>query len=274
MNRMGLRQENLPENLPKNLPEKFRAQLFLTALTIICVSSQLQARVFDFNRENFAVYVGGSFGNSNLGDGAYGLSSGWGTSTDRSVQTTTAAEFGFIFAATRVNLLLGVEYLMPRDQTTVNGSDTAGNQLFSLHSTVTALIPQATLEFITYRGPNSRLFLGLGYGYAMVSLSNQYAMTAAGTTELGVGSYKESGSATSSLYKAYLGWEFLFTDNVTLTFDAGYRYLIVPTISASQSAIAIGGSESQGANLTNMDGSNRSLNLGGGFLGLSLRFYL
>jgi len=246
--------------------------ILIFSLALFAVSDA-EARVFDLKDAHFAVVVGGSFGSSAESSDAYGLSSGTGTQVDKTVQTTTSGELGFLFSTNRFNLRLGGEYLVPRDQVGVNGTNAGGTQLFSLHSTVSAVIPEVTLELTPFRRPNSHGLLGLGYGYAFVSLNQQYTMTSAGQSALGVGNYTEIAAASAPLYQAYVGWEFVFTENITLSFAAGYRYLVVSSLQATQAANAISQTETSSSTLTNMDGSVRTLDLSGEFGSMNLRFY-
>ena len=241
---------------------------------LIILQPLAEGRVFDFKSESFALYFGGSFGSINAGDGAYALASGHGTQFDKKVQSATSAEFGFLFAATRFVLKFGGEYLMPREQTGITGTSVAGTALFTLNSTIAAFIPMGNLEILFWKGTTSRGFFGGGYGQAFVTLSNEYLLTSAGTTALGVGDYREMAAGTAPLYQSYLGWEFLFTDTATLAFQIGYRSIKVQGLSATQPVSAITGPESTNSSIFNMDGGQRSLDLGGGFANINFRFYL
>lgn len=252
-----------------------RIGIWLLFAAACMVANGAQARVFDFKNESFAVYVGGSFGGINAGDGSYALASGYGTQFDKSVQSATSAEFGILLSGSRLALKLGGEYLMPRDQIGIIGSDTGGNKLFDLNSTMAAFIPQGNLELLFFKGSTSRGFIGGGFGEAFVSISNEYTFTAAGRSALGVpGDYKEMAAGTAPFYQAYLGWEFLLTDVATLAFQLGYRSIHVQGLSATQPVTAITGTEIKDEPVINTDGSQRSLDLGGAFANINLRFYL
>ncbi len=246
----------------------------LLLLPVLVAVPTAEARVFDFKSESFALYVGGSFGSINAGDGAYALASGHGTQFDKKVQSATSAEFGLIFSATRFVLKFGGEYLMPRTQTGITGTSAAGAELFTLNSTVAAFIPMGNLELLFWKGATSRGYIGGGYGQAFVTLSNEYLFTAAGTSAFGVADYKEMAAGTAPFYQTYFGWEFLFTDTATLAFQLGYRSIKVEGLSATQPVTAITGPESNNTSIINMDGGQRSLDLGGGYANINFRFYL
>lgn len=255
---------------------KLPASVLLVCVSLnFCFFAQLaEARVFDFKSESFAFYLGGDFGSANLGQGAYGFSSGDGVSVDRSVLTQSAAEMGFVFANPSFTLRLGLEYLMPRDQLGIVGTDAAGTKLFENTSKVTAVIPELVLEFNFVSTATAHGFLGIGYGYGTVNLSNEYTITSSGQTALGVSSYKEVASGTAPMVQSSVGYEFLFTDTATCALQVGYRYMKVPSVKATQAVTAISGPETVGQDLINMGGSRRSLDLGGAFIGLNFRFYL
>lgn len=248
------------------------SSIIAAALSLLAASAE--ARVFDFKNEKFAAYVGGTFGRSNAGDGAYALASGYGTQFDKSVQSASSAEGGIVFVGTRFTFKFGVEYLMPRDQVGITGTDQNGNTLFTLDAKMSAFIPQFDLEYMFLVRNTSHGYIGAGWGAGTVSISNEYHMTAAGTSALGVGDYKEMASGWGAMAQAYLGWEFLFSDVVTCAAHVGYRYLHAQAFTATQDATAISGNETNGQEIHNMDGSNRAVDLGGVFAGVGFRFYL
>jgi hypothetical protein len=173
----------------------------------------------------------------------------------------------------RVAVRLGVDYVFPRTQVGIIGTDSSGNQLYELTSAVSAFAFMGNLELIGYKGSHSRALLGAGYGTATLDLSNEYTMSDAGISRFGIGSFTEKGTGTAPLMQAYIGFEVLFTDNATATFTAGYRYLVVPEMKSTKETTAISGSQTKGGPMTNHDGSPRSLNLSGGFAGLIFKFY-
>lgn len=241
---------------------------------VVFAAIPAQARIFDFKKETFGLYLGGSFGNSNVGNAAYANATPVDIEYDKKVLTTSSAELGFVFSGTRYNLRLGVEYLMPRDQKGVNATNGAGTSLFTLNSSVSALIPMGILEYMPYRGQRSRALIGTGYGYAMVYLSNEYVFTDAGRARFGVSDYKETASGSAAALQGFVGWEFHFADTTTIALTAGYRYLQVKSFTVSQSVPTLHGQQDAGQELTNADGSRRSMDLGGGFAGLTFRFFL
>lgn len=251
-----------------------RSVIAITSLATVLYSFSASARVFDFKDEHWAIYIGGTFGNSSAGDGAYALSSGNGVNFDKKVLTTSSAEAGLLISLSRINLKLGTEYVMPRDLKGIKGSDASDTELFSLDSNVSALVLGGSLEMIAYQKPRARFLIGVGYGYAMASLTNRYTMTPAGTTALGVGDFSEEATGTGTMIQGYTGWELNITDVWTVTFHIGYRDLQIPGFKSTKATTAISGNQSDGQEILNMDGSARALNLSGAFAGINFRFYL
>ena len=260
-----------------------RAQLFILLcffssgffLGSLFALARGEARTFDFKTEYIAPYVGGTYGLSAVGDMAYGGSSGnGGVTTDQKVSANASGEVGFMIPTSKFNIKFGVEFLAPRTLSGINGSSSSGTALFTLDSTVYAVIPMINFEYLAHQTPDSHFLIGLGGGMAYVTLENNYTMTTAGTTATGVGNTDEKGTGQAPVVQGYLGYETLITDNATLAFDIGYRYAPVSTINSTQNISAPAGTEVSGQPLVNMDGSNRSLNLSGPFVGLSFRFYI
>jgi hypothetical protein len=247
--------------------------LFLGSLFFL-LPSPAQARVFSFKDETIATYFRGTFGNSAVAGTPYDASSGAGVTVDKKSSRNVSADIGVLFAGQDMNFRLGVEFLMPQRFDTASGSNASGANYFSLDTQTFAFIPSANLEFLFKRSATAHGLLGLGAGYAFVSVSNHYTMTPAGTAALAVTDFSEAASARVLASQLYVGYETLFTDTVTAEFEAGYRYAPVTTLNSTTSATAISGSESAGKPLVNMDGSNRKVNLSGVFVGMSFRFYI
>lgn len=254
---------------------KFMAAAVATAAASLLLGASIaEARTFDFKNERFASYFGGTYGASAVGDNAYGNSSGNGVTVDRRSAANASGELGFVISSPRANVRLGVEALFPRNYDDITGSDASGTALFTLKSKVMAFIPQAALEILFRPTAESRIIVGAGGGLAIVTLDNEYTMTSSGTTALGVGDFVESASARVGMGRAYVGYEFLFTDTVTLAAELGYRHLVVPSLKSTRNSTAISGTQSEGGDVLNMDGKPRSLDLGGAYAGVTFRFYI
>jgi hypothetical protein len=256
------------------MSKNFLASFVFIFAAVLTASRSAEARVFDLKSEHFAVYVGGTFGGSNVSDSAFGTSSGTGTVNDKKVQTTTSGEAGLFMAFAKFNFRLGVEYLMPRELKGITGTNAAGTTLYSLDSSIGSLVPSASIELLPYKGQNTRALIGLGYGVAITSFDNQYTMTTAGKTALGVSDFKESATAVSPLIETYAGFEFLFADAVTATILGGYRWCNAQTFKSTEDVTAISGTQKKGDDVINMDGGPRSMDLSGAFVGINFRFYL
>lgn len=248
---------------------------WLLFAALMISSSVAHGRVFDFKNENFAIFFGIGIGNSFLGDGAYALASGApGVSFSKKDSTSRAAEVGLAYTLKRINLRLGADYYMPADRNGVIGRNAAGVELFSIDSRVHAYSWTGNLELIFFSRPQSRGMIGAGYGMATANLSNHYLVTTDGTAAYGVGSYREEGQGTGTMFQGYLAWEALISDVSTAVLQLGYRDLHISGFKSNKSTTAISGTQTNGGSIRNMDGSDRAVNLGGLFFGINFRFYL
>lgn len=242
------------------------------------IGSQASARVFNLNDRSFATYFGGGIGPSNLSRQPWGKSCSNGAnicSTDKSTKYNYSGEFGALFAGTKMNFRLGVEFLLPQHMSEVQGTNaSSGASLFTLDSTTRAIIPKATIELVAWKTKLTSLIFGGSVGYAMVTMENDYTMTATGTAQLGTGSFNEKGKGTATSGEGFVGFEFVFSDNVTLMTTLGYRYLVVNRLThASATKVIGGGTVAEGDLVTNEDGTARTLNLSSANAGLNFRFY-
>lgn len=238
------------------------------------ISHQAEARRFDFKSEKFATYFRGSYGYSNVGRSPYGFSSGADVSVDKTITSNLSGEFGLLFSGQKVNFRVGAEILMPSEYSDIKGRGSSGDELFQLNSKVIAFVPMGNLEFLAYQTPVSRVLFGLGGGMALVALSNTYTMSSAGAAALGISDHSEKAKAEVFAWQTYLGYEHHFTDTVTAVFDLGYRHIPVKELKSTKTTTALSGGQTEGQKIVNMDGGNRSIDLGGVFAGLAFRFYI
>lgn len=247
------------------------------SLAMLMVSLSAHARVFSYKESVLAAYLRGSGGLSAVGQKPFGDSSGIDTSIDDSTKFNYSGELGAQFGfSENVRLRLGVELLQHRPVKEAKGLDATGAERFSLDSSVFILHPVATLEYTYSVKGGIRFFSALGVGYADVTVENRYAMTAQGESALGVGSFNEKMSATTTSAQVAIGMETLFVDNVTFALDLGYRYMPVKSLkykSNVNNIVSPSGAQ-KGAEALSHDGTQRSMDLGGVFIGAAFRFHL
>lgn len=252
---------------------------FFSIILALCVAvigftpSIASARKFDMPNERFATYFGGGYGISNVSDHAFAMSSGSGVQTDQVVGSNYSGELGILFASQGVQLRIGGEYLLAKALEGVTGR-VGSTPYFAMSSKITALIPKASVEIPLWKRLESRISLGGGAGMASVSLEQNYAMTAAGSTALGVGDYIEKGEASAMTWNAYLVGETLFVDTTTVALEMGYRSLKVGSLTSQKATSAITGPQAPGGALANEDGTSRAFDFGGAYVNIYFRFYL
>jgi hypothetical protein len=247
------------------------------AFVLLLSASAAEARVFNFDQQTFSTYLRGTYGFTKLQEMAY--QSGFPTTvvfdSSGSASTAYSGEFGLAFTSPHaMTFRLGVELLSPAQQTGVQGKDSTGTTLLSLDSQVYSIIPQANFEFFVKKGATWRWYFGGGAGYAVTTFKNTVTMTSAGQTALGVGNYIEEGTGWGIMGQAITGYEFSIFDTVSLSFDLGYRYLVVNNYTANRDYVAPAGTFTTGNPVKNVDGSARSTDLSGFFAGATFRFYI
>lgn len=247
--------------------------IVLVLISVTVVSMPAEARRFDMKTENFAPYFGGSYGPSNLSDGAFGASAGTGVQTDLVVRSNFAGEFGITLTSNRGGIRLAGEYILGQ-VSGVSGLSSSGTKYYSLTSKVSAFVPMVLAEAPIWKATESRIMLGGGLGYAFVSLDQTYTMTSAGTTDLGLTDFTEKAGTEVPYWRVYTSFETLFVDTATVLFEAGIRSIKVGAIQSSKDVTGLAGAETIGANLKNNDGTERSFDFGGGYISLLFRFYL
>lgn len=243
----------------------------IAAVVALLVCGSASARVFNLADRHLGTYVGGTIGNSQLSRQPWGDSSG-STTTSESVRLNYSGEIGVLFATAKMNFRFGVEYLQPQKLSEVKGMDASGNQDFLLKTNTRAIIPKAVLELVVYKTPTSALMFGGSFGYATVTMENNYTVMDAAS--LGTGNFNEKASGTTLSGEGFVGYEFEFSDNVTVLTSLGYRYLLVNTLKYENNATIIGGtSVTEGSTVRNTNGEARTLNLSSANMGLLFRFY-
>jgi len=228
---------------------------------------------------SFAPYVRGTVGDSWLHQEAFTNELG-STSVDGTSLYSYSGEIGFVFRMTQgLNLRIGAEAFAPAPVSDAKGKDSTGAQLLTVNSSIFVFNPQVALEVVavTFKS-GSRVMITGGAGYAFVNLKNDYNVTTAGQTALGLPSYTETATATQINGFASTAYEFCMVDHVLGMLELGYRYLPVTGLEHSQAqktfAEKTGNGAANGAPLLNSNGLQRQIDLSGFFVGLSFRFYI
>lgn len=259
---------------------KFAKALILLFLVSVINIPDAEARVFSFKDEWLASYFRVSGSSSLLDQSGFKYSSGEGTQFNNDVGLTFSGEFGFLFNIGEMfNFRVGVEAIQAKTPTETFGTNAGGTQLFELNHKVLILNTVGTIEFNYHRTPTLRLYVAGGGGLSSVTMDNQYIMTATGVSDLGTNSYTEKAEASVVSGHVSTGIEVLFVDAVTAMAEIGYRYLPVAELTHKndETVIGEGGSSknvTKGSIVTNHDGSIRSFDTSGVYLGVSFRFYI
>jgi hypothetical protein len=248
-------------------------------LILICTLAGefASARVFNFSDLNVAAYFRGTGGMHMMGQEGFSLSSGDESFFNNNDKPyfNYSGEIGLLFQlGETVIVRMGVEGLQSReiDAAARNASD---QKLLDVNSKIVAFIPNLTLEFQLANGLNNRTYFFAGAGYVQIKGTNEYTMTAQGTSDYGGATdYKETVAGFALMGQGGLGFEFLFVDNCTLATEVGWRYLPVAKLKHEETLTTVQGPVTAGQTALNHDGSKRTYDMGGPFVGISLRFYI
>ena len=249
---------------------------FLALVLVSLASATSEARVFSYKERWFAPFVRGSMGYSRVNDSAFADSSGYNTSTSGGVDWNYGGEFGFAIGLTdSLFMRVGAEVLNMKDGD-AKGKSAAGVDWMTIDSSVFVFNPNVGFDYYYSQIGNVRFFGSASVGMATITLENRYDLTSAGSTANGnQPDFIEKAEAQTYSGTASMGLEALFTDNVTVLFDAGYRYLPVKEFKLKGNVDSFGNpTAAKGDVLLNNDGTRRSLDLGGFYTSLTFRFYL
>lgn len=237
-------------------------------LTLLLICANAEARVFDFSLNKFATYFKGNYGLTAVGKDAYKDSSGATTVFSNGPGFNWGGEVGVLIQTNNAGIRLGYELINPQKQSGIPGTS-SGTEIVTLDSNILGAFPSAHFElYLSNNSKTSRFILSAGGGYGTVSLKNVYSQSP-------VGPFVEKGTATTYMLEGAAGFEFLFTDNITIVADAGYRYIPQTNFKADNTFTDVyGNTITKGDVLVNGDGTARQLDLGGVWAGLAFRFYI
>ena len=244
---------------------------------LILFISQAEARVFSFKDAGLAAYLRGHWGFSSVNKDPFANSSGVDTSVGDQSDFQYGGEFGVAMGlGSAFALRLGAEVTQHGPVSEAVGTGPTDAERFKLESSVFIFTPMVTVEYIYTAGPSTRYYFAVGAGLADVTVDNRYTMTDLGTSDLGVSSFNEKMSAQGTSYHFLTGLETSFVDNTTLSLDIGYRYLPINELKykGDVNNIVSPTGVSKGDTVFNADGSKRTLDLSGAYVGLTFRFYL
>ena len=184
------------------------------------------------------------------------------------------AEFGLVLHLVEtLNFKAGVEALQAQQVSDVKGTHSSGAELYTLESSTFVWNPNLSVEYIYRQTPTLRFFSYFGMGRGSLTLENKYQMTTLGESTY-VPTYTEKLEGSALAYFGGFGLEALLSDTTTIQIDAGYRHLKFTQLKHKGNATTIQGSFAKGDVAENDDGSGRTLDFSGFYMGLSFRFYI
>lgn len=241
-------------------------------------SLMAHARIFDFKEQRFAALLDASFASTVMDQDAFAANIGPNVTMNEKLQYLYSGRLGFSFVVSeRLNFALAVEMLDPASIKAASGKNSSGSELYLFSSSGQVINPLAFIEYTYSRVGNVKYFLGLGAGWANLTLDNRFEINTTGETHLGgVQSYTEKLEAKSIINGyASLGLEAHFVDTATLVFQAGHRLFKVHELKHGSAVTTYAeGAVNAGDTVLNADGSKRKVDLSGPFVSLGVRFYI
>lgn len=256
-----------------NISNKTGKRLVLVSF-ILLASVYAEARVFNIAKQTVSTYIRGSYATSQLGLKGYGLSSNANTVFTDKVSVNTSGEFGLYFASGAFGVRFAGELLSPKALENVSGTNSGGTPLMSVDSKAQALIYKMNIEYSRFFTPISKMYISVGMGSANVTLTNAYTMTAAGTTAYSLTDHTVKGTQSLIMAEVAVGYEYNFSADTTVMMDLGWRQLQAKSLTHTSATTTFNGANAQGDALVDHDGSATTLDLGGFYVGLGLRFYI
>lgn len=247
-------------------------RLILFIVFIFLFSGATQARVFNLHSQTSGTYIKGNYGSSNLQQDTYTQRSGANTLIGGEMDFTWGGEIGFMNIQGPVGFRFGLAVVNPQKITT-KGNNSSGTELMTLSSEVFGIFPIAHVEYYFFQGKISRAIFSFGGGYGKVLMKNDYTLTADGTSEYGINSFKETAETYTYLLETSIGYELQIANSLCIVFDAGYRYSKADSLEYKSDVINFEGNQSSGGTVKYADGQDVSLDLSGFYSGLTLRFY-
>ncbi|NCN42195.1 hypothetical protein GW916_13210 [bacterium] len=248
----------------------------MLSLVLFSFAPPAFGKIFSFDNESLAAVLEGSFGTSHLGQDPFASNIGSGASLSESFNYMGSGKIGFALTpGDRLSFVFALEVLRPLSISTANGLNSSGTPLYQLSSEMIALNPMAAVEYSYSRAGNVRYFAGLGVGMGQVTITNQFDMTSTGESALGVTSYTEKLKGTAINGYMSLGVEAHFVDRISVIVQGGHRIFKVHELKHGSAVTTVAeGSVSEGDTVYNRDGTKRTIDLTGSFVGFGFRIYI
>ena len=243
--------------------------MYFYSLLFLFLGTSLQAKVFNISQQNIATYLRGSYASSSVGSDAFAKSSGAGTIFSKKVANQASGEFGLFTSSGPLGLRLALEMLQPERIQGAIGSNTSGGSL-ELDSVISSQIYKLGVEYSWFLSPESKYWMAVSVGQAKVGLRNTYR----NVVGYAVTDFVENSQETLIMGEIQFGYEHRFSADTTLMMDIGFRSMKAQRLRYTSDANSFLGAVTTGAAVANNDGSARTIDMSGVYVGMGLRFYI
>ena len=243
-------------------------------------SASAQARVFVFGEETFASYLKADYVMTALKQKPFEYSSGSQTTSFEGTYGSSAPayEFGFAWSAGRAITRVGLSIIKP-NTVEFEAFNSGGQKLFTGSSEIYGYAGKIGFEvnFKPKKWTKARFFVMADGGAATLTVANGYSnITTPGyNTYPNMRTFREEIKGTAATFSGAVGFETIAFDTTTFILELGYRSMNFTSFDHNRDAYDFSGQTvSKGAAAVDSAGDARTLNLGGPYAALMLRFWL
>ncbi len=245
---------------------------FITLLAVWPLISQ--GRVLSYSEPAWALTLKAHGAWLGAGGSAYGLDLPEDFSWDGSMNSSWGLEPGIIFHSGKVSFHAGFLYLTPMGQKDIVGTAKADAlKKATLNLKHDLFVPQAHVEVDLMQRSESRIYLGVGAGWATLKARHSYDLSADLASDWpGFNGVQKLESQALSK-SAFLGAERWLGKNSALAIEVGYRDLYFRDVTYAEDTALPGGTRSKGDSLRN-GGHKVGFNHGGAFASFVLKTFI
>lgn len=235
---------------------------------IIFAAIGSQSRVLNLSEEKFASYFSVEGGSTLVKTTPFDENLANVDSYSSEYKTGLGGEFGFVYSSPYIAWRFSFEILKPSKLSEVEALE-GENVQYMVDSDLTAVAPKIGVEIHLNRKPNYRFYAFVFYGSSNLTAVQTYTQVLAPNSDHVV---ELKGASTST--GGGIGFETVFVDTTAFVIEIGYRNLTFQEIAFSKDVTTFQGAKVAGDLLTNLDGTNRTLNFSGYMASVGFRFWL
>lgn len=251
----------------------FQALIAVNILLFFLAESS-QARVFSFEGESVAPYIGLRSGLSSMGSKPFEWQSATSYSGD-DIDLLYGGEFGIYLRGESLGVSFGILVHKFDPVTAGVGTNAGGTNLFSVDMDGLAYGPNILFDYQFSRKPGYMWKFIIGGGYQFAKMESEYTFTATGQALVGgQTTLTESYKSDSPFAVMGVATEFMMSGTTTISLLFGYHYNFNKQWKYYGGGRNLAGVHSDGDSVLFEDGSAKELDWSYPFLQLGFQFYV